>query len=117
MIEDEYGIKTNPAPPKNPQENSPIKRINQVLGNLVHKYNLQEAYVDDADPCMGIFAATAFAVRSTYHIPKEKITFQLVFGRYIIIPINNVSDWRYIRLCKHTQINKDVNRENTTIID
>ena len=32
-------------------------------------------------------------------------------------PINNLAHWRYIRQRKQTQINKDVNRENTTIID
>ena len=51
--------------------------IHQALGNLVRTYNLQETYVDDADPWMGVLeaataaaaaaAAAAFAVRSTYH--------------------------------------------------
>ena len=72
LIENEYGIKTKPASPGNPQANTIIERTHQVLGNLIHTYNLQETYVDDADLYMGILAAAAFAVRSTYHGTQEK---------------------------------------------
>ena len=47
--------------------------IHQVLGNLVHTYNLQVTYVDDADPWMGILEAAAFVVQNTYHRTKKKI--------------------------------------------
>ena len=66
---------------------------------------------------MGILVASAFAVRSTYHRTKDKIPGQLVFGRYMILLINHEADLRYIHHHKQTQINKDVNRENTTRID
>ena len=46
--------------------------MNQVLGDLVRKYNLKETYVDGADPWMRILAAKAFAVKSTYCIIKDK---------------------------------------------
>ena len=73
MIENEYVIKTKPDSPGKPQANTIIERIHQVLGNLVQTYNIQEIYVDDADPWMGILAAVAFAVSSTYHTTKGKI--------------------------------------------
>ena len=66
---------------------------------------------------MGILAAAAFAVRSTYHRTKDKIKDQLDFCRYTRLSINHVADWRYIHQRKQTQINKDVNRENTTRAD
>ena len=66
---------------------------------------------------MGILAALAFAVQSIYHKNKDKSPGQLVFGRDMILPINHVAYWRYIRQRKQTQINKDINHENTTIID
>ena len=66
---------------------------------------------------MGILAAAAFKVRSTYHRTKVKSLDQMVFGRYMILPINNLADWRYIRQRKQMQINKDIDRENTTRID
>ena len=35
----------------------------------------------------------------------------------MIILINHIADWRYIRHIKQTQINKDTALENTTRID
>ena len=35
----------------------------------------------------------------------------------MILPINHIVDWRYIRQRKQLQIGKDVIRENTTRID
>ena len=63
LIEQVYGIKNKPAFPGNPQENLTIEIIHPVLGNLLRTYNIQETYVDDADPWMGILAEAAFAIR------------------------------------------------------
>ena len=117
LIENEYGIKNKPVSPKNPQANAIIERLHQVFGNLVRTYNLQETYVEDADPFMEKLAAAAFAVRYTYDRTKEKIPVQLAFGRDMILPINHVADWRYICQRKQTKINKDVACDNTTRID
>ena len=65
---------------------------------------------------MGILAAADFAVQYTYHRMKNNPC-QLVFGRYTILPINHVEDWRYICQRKQTKINKDVACENNTRID
>ena len=62
--------------PRNPQADATIERLHQVLGNLVRIYNLQETYVNDAEPFMGILAAAAFTVRSMYHRTKKKIPVQ-----------------------------------------
>ena len=97
MVEQEYGIQTKHASSENPQAKATIERIHQVLGNLVHSYNLQETYVDYADPWMGILAAADFAVRSTYHRTKGKSLVQLLFGQDMILPINHIYNWRYIR--------------------
>ena len=116
MIENEYGVKTKPDSPGNRQENAIISRINQVLGNLVRTYHLQETYVDDADPWMGIPEAATSVVQSTYQSTKGKSIGQLVFVRSMILPINHLACWRYICQHKQVQINKDVICENTTII-
>ena len=47
---------------------------------------------------------------------KRKNSGQLVLVRNMVPPINHVEYWRYIRQRKQMQINKDVKRENTTII-
>ena len=66
---------------------------------------------------MGILAAAAFAVLSTYHMNKCKSRGQLVLGWDMILPINHVEDWRYISQRKQTQIYNDVIRKKTTRID
>ena len=81
-MEQEYGIKTKPDSSGNTQANKTIKQIYQVLANLVHTYNLQETYVDDTNPCMGILSAAAFMVRSTYHRTEQKNTGQFFWERH-----------------------------------
>ena len=117
MIAQEYGIKIKPASSGNLQAKSTIEIIHQVLGNIVRTYNLQEIYVDDADSWMGILAAAAFAVRSTYHRTKQTNSGQLVFGKYMILPIYHIVNWRYIRQQKQAHIEKYVIYKNCTIID
>ena len=65
---------------------------------------------------MGYLEAVAFAVRSTYHSTKQQIPGEILFGIDMILPINHVADWRYIRQRKQTQIDKDIIWENTTTI-
>ena len=66
---------------------------------------------------MEILAAAAFVVRSTYHTAKGKSPGQLFFGRDMILPINHVVDWRYIRQRKQMQIDNDIIQENNNRID
>ena len=56
---------------------------------------------------------------STIYVPpdEKKTPDQFLFFRYMILPINHVLDWRYIRQRKQTQIKKDTSREYNTIID
>ena len=97
--------------------NATIEIIHQVLGNLVRTNILQETYVDDSDPWMGILAAAAFAVQSAYHRTQVNIPGYLVFGRDMIHPINHGGDWRYIHQPKQAQIERYVVQKNSTIID
>ena len=91
MIEIEYGIKSNPDYSGNPQAKSIIEIIHQVLGNLVRIYNLQETYVDEAEPRMGIFVPTDFDVRYTYHSIKDNSPGHLVFVQDMILSIKHVA--------------------------
>ena len=116
MIEHEFGIKTKPSSFGNPQANAIIERIHQVLGNLIHSFNLHDTYVDDADPWMEFLAAAALSVRATYHQTK-KSPGQLVFGRYMILPINHIAKWRLINQRKQLKIDKDLILKNSTRFD
>ena len=48
---------------------------------------------------------------------KVKIPFRIVFGQDMILPIDYIEDWRYIRQRKQGQIEKYVIYEKYTIID
>ena len=73
---------------------------------LVHFYILQETYVGDADPWMGILAATDFTVQSMYHQTLKKMFGQLVFGGNMILPINHIANWIYILERNQIEIEK-----------
>ena len=109
LIDNEYGMKTKHESPGSPQANTIVKK-HQVLGNLLCTYNQQGKYVDEADPWMGILAAAAFVVLFTYHKIKGKSPGQIVFGQDMILPIDHVSNWRYIRQRKQAEIDNDVFR-------
>ena len=116
MIEQEYLIKNKPDSSSNPQLDATIHRIHKVVGNLIHTFNIYDAYVYDSDPWMVILAAASFAVRAIYHRTK-KIPGQLVFVRDMILQINYIANWRLIRQRKQAQIDKDVIRNNSTRVD
>ena len=66
---------------------------------------------------MGILAAAAFAVLSTYHQTKQKSPGQIVCWQETILPIIHIEIWRYICQRKHAHIEKDVIREISTRIN
>ena len=101
----------------NQQANTTIEIIYQLLGNFIRTYNLHDKYVDDADPCVVIVAAAALAVRYMYHQTLKKSPSQLVFGRDMILPINNLANWRFIHQHKQAQIEEDLIQKNSTRTD
>ena len=67
MIKETYGIKAKPITVRNPQANAIVERVHQVIGNIIRTFELENNYLDEDDPWIGILSATAFAVRSTFH--------------------------------------------------
>ena len=56
--------------------------------------------------------------RGTKYVPSDKKSpGQLVFGRDMILPINHISHWRYIRQRKQAQIEKCVIYKDSTRIN
>ena len=112
MVKNDYGIKTKPITTRNPQANAIVERVHQVIANIIRTFELQDNYLDEDDPWKGILAATAFAVRSTYHTTLQKTPGQLVFGRDMIFNLEHKANWEYIRLRKQQVINKNNSKEN-----
>jgi transposase InsO family protein len=69
MLVNDYGIKRKPITVRNPQANAIVERVHQVIGNIIHTFELQDNYLDEEDPWKGILSATAFAVSATYYVP------------------------------------------------
>ena len=108
----EYGIIVKKATMVNPQANSILERVHKVIGNMIRTFNLQQNYLDEDDPWKGILAATAFAVRSTYHTTLQATPGQLVFGRDLILNCEFIADWKAIKKQKQQLINKNNQRKN-----
>ena len=95
MYHNDYGLKSKPITTRNPQYNAIIKHIHQTIGNVTRTFDV--ANIFNNDPWSGIFAATMFAVRVTYHTTLQASLMQIVFGRDAILNIKHVADWEHNR--------------------
>ena len=112
LIKKEYGITRKPITVRNPQANAIVERVHQTIGNMIRTFELENNYLEEDDPWKGILAATAFAVRATIHTTLQKTPAQLVFGRDMILNVQHIANWEYIKQRKQTLINKNNNLEN-----
>ena len=108
----EYGIKCKPITTQNPQANAIIERVHQVIANMIRTFEIENLYLDKRDPWSGILAATAYAVRSTYHTTLQATPGQLVFGRDMIFNTKHVANWKLIKERKQKMIDYNNAREN-----
>ena len=58
-------------------------------------------------------AAAAFAIRATIHTTLQKTPAQLVFGRDMILNVQHIANWEYIKQRKQTLIEKNNIAENS----
>ena len=97
---------------ENPQSNSILEIIQQLIVNLVSTFDLQNKYLDKDEPWSGLLAATAFAVQIIYHTTPQSTPGQLVFGRDIILNTLFIAYLGAIRLRKQKIIDKNNQLEN-----
>ena len=108
----DFSIKPTPTTIKNPQANSILERIHQVLGNMLRTKDLQTHEFDDLDPWSELLASAAWAIRSTHHTTLQATPGQLVFGRDMLLNVKFIADWEAIRLRKQKDSDKNNAREN-----
>jgi hypothetical protein len=106
------GIKPKKGTAHNPQSNSIIERIHQVLGNALRSFELEERDLDEEDPWEEFLTAAAYAIRCTFHTTLGATPGQLVFGRDMHLPTKFHADWSNIELRKQRSINASNKREN-----
>jgi hypothetical protein len=78
----------------------------------IRTFELKKNYLDDNDPSKGILSATAFAVRSTFHMTLQNTPGQLVFGCDMILKVKHEANWEYIRAQKQNILLKNKKAEN-----
>jgi transposase InsO family protein len=61
------GIQCSPTTSYNPQVNSIIERIHQVIGNMLRAFELEYGELDPDDPWNEFLQACAFTIMSTFH--------------------------------------------------
>ena len=114
-LKNEYGIALKVITTRNPQANSIIERIHQVVGNMIRTRDIRGK--DDIDPdfpWQGTLSAVRQAVRSLVHTTTRATPTQLVFGRDALLNVSFEADWQYIKERKQHRILQNNKRENAT---
>ena len=111
LLED-FDIKPKPTTVENPQGNSPVERIHQVVQNMIKTKELDKLVFDYIDPWAEVLSSVAWAVRSSYHSTLQATPAQLVFGRDMLFNMKKAINWKLITENKRKQIARDNEREN-----
>ena len=112
-LKNEYGITRKLITTRNPQANSIIERIHQVVGDMLRTRDIRSRDdLDESNPWLGILSAVRQAVRSLVHTTTRATPTQLVFGRDALLNISFEADWQYIKERKQHRIQQNNKREN-----
>jgi len=85
MIEDDYGITRRGTTLRNPQANSILERVHQILGNIIRTFEVHNSDMTTETPWDGILSAAMFALRATDHTTLQMAPLQVVFNRDAIL--------------------------------
>jgi len=77
----DFDIKPKPTTVENPQGNSPVERIHQVVQNMIKTKELYTIIFDLIDPLDEILSSVPWEIRASYHSTLQSTQAQLVFGR------------------------------------
>ena len=109
----DFDIKPKPTTVENPQGNSPVERIHQVVQNMIKTKELDKFVFDYIDPWAEVLSSVAWAIRASYHSTIKATSEQLVFRRDMLFNIKKVINWKMITENKRKQIARDNTCENT----
>jgi hypothetical protein len=63
----DFDIEPRPTTVENPQGNSPVERIHQVIQNMIKTKELDKLVFDYIDPWTEILGSVAWTIRALYH--------------------------------------------------
>jgi transposase InsO family protein len=114
-IKDQYGITKKLITTRNPQANSVVERVHQVIHNMIRVWGIRTKKDLDKDfRWLGILSAVRQAIASTVHTTTRATPSQLVFGRDALLNVSFVADWQYIKERKQKLILQNNKKENKT---
>jgi hypothetical protein len=105
-----YGIKCKPTTVKNPQANAILKRMHQVLGQMLRTSELDMADSISPDDVDVFLDNAAWAIRSTYHTVLKASPGAAIFGRDMLFDIPFMADW--YKFGEHRQLLTDRNKQD-----
>lgn len=117
LLKDEYGITRKLITTRNPQANSIVERVHQVLHNMIRSLNIRDSRDLDSYGWEGVLAAVRQAMRSTVHTTLRATPTQLVFGRDALLNVSFEANWQYIKERKQKLIVQNNKRENAKRTD
>ena len=109
MLLKDFDIKPKSTTVENPQGNSPIERIHQVIHDLIKTTELDKRIFDYIDPWGKVLSSVAWAIQASYHSTLQATLAQIVFGR----DMKKVINWQLITKNKCKQIACNNACENT----
>ena len=116
MLRD-WSIKPKTTTIKNPQSNSPVERIHQVIHHMFTTKNLKEQTFDYIDPFGQILSSVAWAIRASYNSATDATPAQLVFSRDMLFNISTLVNWKALALNKQKSVDRANLRENCGRVD
>ncbi|MGL5963100.1 MAG: hypothetical protein ACRCZ2_01680, partial [Fusobacteriaceae bacterium] len=112
-----YGIKRKPTSVKNPQANSILERVHQVLMTMLRTAEIDMAISVAPSDIDAFLTNAAWAIRSTYHTVLKASPGAAIFGRDMLFDIPYIADWNKIGEFRQHQTNRNTERENKLRID
>ena len=89
-----FSVKPTCTDIKNPQGNSILERIHQVVSSMLKTKDLANATFDAVAPWSDIFASMVYVVQCSYHSTLQATPRQLFFGRDILLDTNFQTNYR-----------------------
>jgi hypothetical protein len=112
-----YGIQRKPTMIKNPQAKGILKRLHQVLGQMLRTAELNMAETVTPDGVDTFLDNAAWAIRSTYHTVLKASPGAAIFGCDMLFDIPFMADWNIIGDYRQRQTDLNTAHMNSKRVD
>ena len=93
---EEYSLTRKPTTIKNPQANSVLERVHQVISNMMRTASLDMQETCSPEIIDEYISNVGWAIRSTHHTMLGSSPGAAIFGRDMLFDIQYIADWSAI---------------------